>query len=540
MKRGAATAFLIVLLLTLFLTFLRPQLAHADIGTDIDSGWALTPPNINGIMALGEWANATVRDFTINMTSRTNGALNTTLYGRLYVENNLTYAFLAVQLYNTDYEAKDAGGKFDGLFMLFDENDTGTLVLGDNGEGMQAWNLSPYYSSNDLYYDGAGSWYPDTSAPGNNDGAMAWSHTDPVQYHLGNWTFEMMIPLVGSDGYDFHIASLPHTVGYKIWYEQPYNGLDGVYPDDPTILKSLDETTNAATFGDMTFYPLYNLTMVAGPGGTTNPTPSPPLHQYQYKTVVSATATTDPLWEFDHWELDSLNVGAANPYSVTMDQNHTLKAVFQPPYALTITTTTGGNTNPVPGTYIYPNGTLVPVSASPSIGYDFDHWELDTLDVGTANPYSVLMTQNHTLNAVFVKQLSVSISPVYTTFNLGGSVTFNSAVTGGTPAYSYQWYLGSSPVSGAMSASWTFTPPAIGTYYVYLNVTDSRGRVAVSNTAQVVVTPVPHPVGGYSVSLAKTPASPPVAYYVTALVAFGAVISIFKRKRTGSSKSSKQ
>jgi hypothetical protein len=364
---------------------------------------------------------------------------------------------------------------------------------------------------------------------------MAWSHTNQTQGAIGNWTFEMMIPLAGSDDYDFNIASLPKTVGFKIWLQEPFKGFDGVYPDDPTIAKSIDEVTNGATFGNLTFYPLYNLTMTATTGGTT--TPPPGTHQYPYKTVVSATATADPWYYFDHWELDSVNVGTANPYSVTMNQNHTLKAVFIPLHALTITTTTGGNTNPVPGTYIYPNGTLVPVSASPSIGYDFDHWELDTIDVGTANPYSVLMTENHTLNAVFVKQLSVSISPTYITFNLGGSVTFTSAVTGGTPAYSYQWYLGSSPVPGAMSSSWTFTPPAVGTYYVHLNVTDSRGRVAVSNTAQVVVTPPPQPVGGYSVSLAKTPASPPVAYYVTSLVAFGAVISIIKRKRTGSSKS---
>lgn len=463
MKRGVATGFFTVSLMILFLMAWTFPSAFAHLGTPIDSGWASTPPQIDGSIASGEWTNATILDLTLNMTSRTSGVLNRTLEGRLYVENNWTYAFLAVQVFNDDYEAKDAGGKFDGLFVLFDDNHTGSLVLGDNGEGMQAWNLSPFYSNNDLYYDGAGSWYPDTSDGRNNDGAMAWSHTNPIQGAIGNWTFEMMIPLVGSDDYDFNITSLPKTVGFKIWFQEPFKGFDGVYPDDPTIVKSIDEVTDAATFGNLTFYPLYNLTMVAGTGGATNP--PPPMHQYPYKTVVSAMATPDPLYEFDHWELDSANVGAANPYSVTMDQNHTLKAVF-------------------------------------------------------------------------VKQLSVSISPTYATFNLGGSVTFNSVVSGGTPAYSYQWYLGSSKVPGAVSASWTFTPSAVGTYYVYLNVTDLGGRVAVSNTAEVVVTP--RPVGGYSVSFAKTPSSPPLAYYATALVAFGAVISIIRRKRTGSPKSSRQ
>jgi hypothetical protein len=262
----------------------------------------------------------------------------------------------------------------------------------------------------------------------------------------GDWWF-------GIDDYDFNITSLPKTVGFKIWLQEPYKGLDGVYPDDPTIAKSIDEVTNGTTFGDLTFYPLYNLTMIAGTGGTTNP--SPGVHQYPYKTVVSATATAYPWYEFDHWELDSVNVGTANPYSVTMDQNHTLKAVFHPLYALTITTTTGGTTTPAPGMHVYPNGTLVPVSAIASSGYDFDHWELDTVNVGTANPYSVLMTQNHTLNAVFSAR-------------------------------------------------------------------------------------APRSVGGYSVSLAKTPASPPLAYYATALAAFGMVISTIRRRRTGSSKSFRQ
>lgn len=210
-----------------------------------------------------------------------------------------------------------------------------------------------------------------------------------------------------------------------------------------------------------------------------------------------------------------------------------MTAFFHPLYALGITATAGGTTNPALGVHIYPNGTVVSVSATPSPGYDFDHWELDTVNVGTGNPYSVLMNQNHTLNAVFVQQLSVIISPADVAVSLGASVTFNSVVTGGTPAYSYQWYLGSSKVSGAMSSSWIFTPSAVGTYYVYLNVTDFRGRIAVSNTAKVVVTEPPHPVGGYSVSFAKTSASPPLALYVTVLAAFGAVMSLLRRRRTG-------
>ncbi|MGD0029623.1 MAG: PKD domain-containing protein [Candidatus Bathyarchaeia archaeon] len=600
MEKRKAVVLLVLTIMVLSIIQTKPMVLAAHTGSPIDSGWASTSPVIDGNITTGEWASATVVNFTLQMRSRTDGSLNRTLNGRLYVENNWTYAFLAVQIFNDDYEAHDFNGHYKGLAMLFNNNNNGTLVFGDNGEGVTTYTASPFYSHNDLYYAGS-YWDGDYYAGKTDDGALAWSHTNATQGAIGNWTFEMMIPLKGTDaGYDFNITSLPYTVGYKLWFQEPANGLDGVYPYDPTIPKSFDQTTNASTFGDMTFYPLYNLTMVATTGGTTNPAPG--ISQYPFKTVVSATATANPWYQFDHWELDSVNVGAANPYSVTMNQNHTLKAVFIPLYALTITTTTGGTTTPTPGTYIYPNGTLVNVTATANSGYAFghweldsvnvgaanpyqvtmnqnhtlkavflplynltivttgggsttpapgtytyvsgtsvsvnatansgyvfDHWELDGFNVGTGNPYSVLMNQNHVLNATFVAQLSVTISPADSTIPLGNSVLFTSNVTGGTPGYSYQWYLVPNPVTGATSPSWTFTPTSPGIYYVYLNVTDSKGRVAISNTARVVVPPPI--VGGYSIPFETSTSMGPFACYGAFVAAFGAVISFVRHKK---------
>jgi len=73
-----------------------------------------------------------------------------------------------------------------------------------------------------------------------------------------------------------------------------------------------------------------------------------------------------------------------------------------PTYSLTITTTAGGTVDPLPGIYTHTASSSVQVTAMPSEGYSFDHWELDTINVGSANPYTVMMDGNHTLKAVFV------------------------------------------------------------------------------------------------------------------------------------------
>jgi parallel beta-helix repeat protein len=85
--------------------------------------------------------------------------------------------------------------------------------------------------------------------------------------------------------------------------------------------------------------------------------------------------------------------------------------------------------------------------------------------------------------------LCVSINPLSASIIVGQSVSFTSTVSGGYTPYSYQWYLNDSVVSGAASNTWTFTPLTIGTYKVYLNVTDSSGNVAISDTATITVSP---------------------------------------------------
>jgi len=143
----------------------------------------------------------------------------------------------------------------------------------------------------------------------------------------------------------------------------------------------------------------YYLKLTTGSGGIVDPSSS---NWYDTGTIVSVTATPDTYHLFDHWELDSIDVGSDNPYNVTMDTAHTLHAVFvQEMSTLTITTTPGGTTDPSPSEHAYPVGINVTVTAIPDEHYVLDHWELDSVDVGSANPYTIFLNSNHTLHAVF-------------------------------------------------------------------------------------------------------------------------------------------
>ena len=77
--------------------------------------------------------------------------------------------------------------------------------------------------------------------------------------------------------------------------------------------------------------------------------------------------------------------------------------------------------------------------------------------------------------------MNVAVTPTHVGIYVGQLQTFSSSVSGGTSPYTYQWFLNGSAVSGATSASWTFTPGSAGNYMVYVKVTDGYNLNAQSN-----------------------------------------------------------
>jgi hypothetical protein len=129
---------------------------------------------------------------------------------------------------------------------------------------------------------------------------------------------------------------------------------------------------------------------------------------YEENTNVSLTApeyvsVLTAQYSFSYWDVDGTSQGSGNTTTVLMNTNHTATAHYIQiiTYVLNITTTVGGVTNPLPGAYSYPAGSSVQVTANPNQNYVFDHWELNNVNVGSADSYTVLMDRNQTLKAVF-------------------------------------------------------------------------------------------------------------------------------------------
>ncbi len=274
--------------------------------------------------------------------------------------------------------------------------------------------------------------------------------------------------------------------------------------EPPTEEPTTEPPTEEPTTEPPTEPAKHDLTIsVTGSGSTTL---SVGTHSYDYGTSVQIGANPQSGWKFDHWLLDSTNIGSYNPTSVTMDTNHNLVAVFTEdevadptslvvsasPNTLTVnvgeeatfTATAEGGTSPYsfywieygvgqvwnserltisksdPGTYeFYCNvedsegsatntdpvklivndpeqpknnitifvtgaGQTVPEAGSYSIdsesslqvgalaesGWRFDHWLLDSENVGYFNPTSVTMDTNHVLEVVFIEETTGSAS----------------------------------------------------------------------------------------------------------------------------------
>jgi uncharacterized repeat protein (TIGR02543 family) len=142
------------------------------------------------------------------------------------------------------------------------------------------------------------------------------------------------------------------------------------------------------------------LTMEVNGNGTTNPSLGD--HGYVENTIVPITATAADGWVFVNWTGDVANVNSAST-TVVMDANKTVTANFSPSgdTILTIQVTGNGSTSPNAGVHLYVEGAVVPITAIPDSGWQFDNWTGDVTDADSAST-TVTMDAAKTITANFI------------------------------------------------------------------------------------------------------------------------------------------
>jgi plastocyanin len=176
--------------------------------------------------------------------------------------------------------------------------------------------------------------------------------------------------------------------------------------------------------------------------------------------------------------VETVPTAAISPASATLD-------VGQP---VTFISTVSSGTPPYSYYQWYLNGN--PVSGATNSTWVFTPSSTTSYTVYVKVIDNVgMQVASNTVTVTVNSALSVAITPTSVTIDVGQSVTFASAVSGGTPSYSYQWYLNTVAVTGATNATWTYTPTSAASYTVYLKVTDSASpaNTVTSNTATVSV-----------------------------------------------------
>ena len=164
--------------------------------------------------------------------------------------------------------------------------------------------------------------------------------------------------------------------------------------------------------------------------------------------------------------------------------------------------TVSGGTSPF-GYQWYLNGVAVSGATSATWSFTPSFTGFYDVYVNVTDGVSFSAKSNNAI-AIVNPPISVTISPTSVVMTVSQSQLFTSSVANGTPPYSYQWYLDDTPVSGATSHTWAFTPTTNGTYHVFLSVTDSVSGTAQSNAALVTVVSGVHDIALTGITNSKS------------------------------------
>ena len=163
------------------------------------------------------------------------------------------------------------------------------------------------------------------------------------------------------------------------------------------------------TFTITVYTPRYTLIVRSTEGGRVTK-PGEGIYTYDAGTLIKLEATPDAGYRFVGWtgNVDTVVDVTAASTSITVNGHYAIKANFEviPPtqYNLTISSTDGGSvTAPGEGTFVYEEGTVINLVASPDASYQFAKWSGDVAAIANVNAASTTITMNadHSVKANF-------------------------------------------------------------------------------------------------------------------------------------------
>ncbi len=202
---------------------------------------------------------------------------------------------------------------------------------------------------------------------------------------------------------------------------------------------------------------------------------------------LTATPLNSASHRFYHWEEGGL-IETANPITITMNGNKTVKAVFTD-YTLNVEVDGNGTVMPGVGTHYYMSGQVVNFSVSPADGWMLDHWEGD-LNGADHNP-QLTISKNHRVKAVFTQgSLKAAFKAAPTSGSVGVTVQFtDQSAWGDTQITNWEWNFGDGSDHGTGSIA-SHTYGQAGLYTVSLKVTADTHTNTETKSSYVSVVPV--------------------------------------------------
>jgi hypothetical protein len=301
--------------------------------------------------------------------------------------------------------------------IVVDSSDHPRICYGDNTNGNLKLARAPdeyFYDCSYTPFDSNGDSFHDAVQV---DMDVDTTHSGSLDVYVHAYLRDPSDNYAAFDDPSWSITSTATEWGHALLYLPP-GAPPGLY-DIELFLSDEDNIyeDHWIVYDEVYLYPpdMMELTIeVEGPGTTD---PAPGSWWVLNGTVVPVDAIPNPGCMLDHWLLDSVIFEPDDPFPVTMDDSHVLRAVFTeiPPdtHELLIAVEGNGTTIPSPGSHAYLNGTVVSVEAVPDAGWMLDHWVLDAVDQGAGNPINVTMDTSHVLVAVLTPptewQLTVGI-----------------------------------------------------------------------------------------------------------------------------------